>query len=166
VDNPAVPITGTSQPGTLKDKLTPVHFESGFAARFLLANPPTEPLTWSEADVTRETEAEFEEVLNGLYALPQGTELRLSGSAKSQCGQFYNRANEEAHDFETGAARAVAVKAVRYGARLALLVHLGRRAAGETSADEVDSESMTRGLVLARWLRRETLHELPSGETG
>jgi 5S rRNA maturation endonuclease (ribonuclease M5) len=157
VDNPAVPITGTIQPGALKDKLTPVHFESGFAARFLLANPPTEPLTWTEADVTRETEAEFEEVLDGLYALPQGTEVRLSGEAKRQWIRFYNRANQEAHDFETGAARAVAMKATRYGARLALLVHLGRRAAGETSADEVDSESMTRGLMLARWLRRETL---------
>jgi hypothetical protein len=157
VDNPAVPITGTIQPGALSEKLTPVHFESGFAARFLLASPPSEPLTWTEADVTRETEAEFEEVLNRLYALPQGTEARLSGEAKRQWVRFYDRANEEAHDFEAGAARAVAMKAVRYAARLALLVHLGRRAAGETSADEVDSESMTQGLMLARWLRRETL---------
>ena len=157
VDNPAVPITGTIQPGALSEKLTPVHFESGFAARFLLACPPCEPLAWTEADVTRETEAKFEEVLNRLYALPQRTEVKLGAEAKREWVRFYNRANQEAHDFEAGAARAVAMKASRYGARLALLMHLARRAAGETSADEVESESMTRALVLARWLRRETL---------
>lgn len=157
VDNPVVPVTGTIQPGTLKEKLKTEHFESGFAARFLLVSPPIETMQWTEEDVTQETESAFQELLSGLYALPMETEVCFDEEAKQLWIEFYNRTHREIdRHLEEGPVRSVAIKSISYAARLTLLTHLGRKAAGKTTSEVCEAESVRRGLRLARWLRRET----------
>jgi hypothetical protein len=157
VDNPACSVLGTIQPGTLKEKLGEIHFDTGFASRLLLVMPPPRRREWTEADVTRETADAYESLLTRLYDLAPGAEVRLGTDAKRVWVDFYNRANADLATRSDGPACAVAAKGITYVARLALVLHLARREAGETAADEVDEATMRAAVRLGTWLRDETL---------
>jgi len=49
-----VAITGMIQPGTLASVLRPGDFDSGMAARFLMASPPPQRATWSDGGIREE----------------------------------------------------------------------------------------------------------------
>ncbi|WP_263835312.1 DUF3987 domain-containing protein [Salinibacter sp.] len=93
VDTPAVPVTGTIQPGTLTEKLDEIHFDTGFAARLIFCKPPTRPKRWTEADVSRGVRDAYERVLSRLYSTPRGQMLSLSPGAKAAWIEYYNDAN-------------------------------------------------------------------------
>lgn len=156
LDRPAVPVTGTIQPGTLREKLGEIHFDTGFAARLLLVMPPAVPKRWTEADVTREVSESYSGLLRTLYDVSAGTVMDLTPEAKTAFASFVDANGEEVFEMDEGPARAVAAKTEMHAARLTLLIHLARRAVGETGSDEVDATSMQRGIALARWLRDET----------
>ena len=157
IDTPAVPVTGTIQPGTLKEKLDEIHFDTGFAARLILCQPPTPPKRWTEADVSREVRQEYERVLTRLYGTPRGSTATLSPEAKERWIEYYDGANAKLETRPDGPAKAVAAKGITHTARLALVLHLCREASGETDSNEVDAESMEAALQVGEWLTGETL---------
>jgi hypothetical protein len=158
VDTPAVPVTGTIQPGTLKEKLGEIHFDTGFAARLILCQPPTVSKRWTEADVTPGVRDAYERTLTRLYGLGRGQTLSLSPDAKRLWIDYYNEANADLEARPEGPAKAVAAKGITHTARIALVLHLCRRASRETDSNMVvDTGSMEAALQVGRWLTDETL---------
>ena len=157
VDTPAVPVTGTIQPGTLKEKLGEIHFDTGFAARLILCQPPTVSKRWTEADVTPGVRDAYERTLTRLYGLGREQTVSLSPDAKSLWIDYYNEANADLEARPEGPAKAVAAKGITHTARLALILHLCRKASGETDSNEVDADSMEAALQIGQWLTDETL---------
>jgi hypothetical protein len=160
--DPAVPVTGTIQPGTLKSKLSDLHFETGFAPRLMLCMPPVESREWTEADVTRNVERRYEDVLDRLYSIPRGTEVEFTANGKEAWIEWYNTANEIVHRTPEGAVRAVASKTIGHAARIILLLHLAESArdiSGENPwwSQEISADTVQRGTKVAQWLRNETL---------
>jgi hypothetical protein len=157
VDSPVVPVTGTIQPGALKEKLGTIHFDTGFAARLILCRPPTNPKQWTDADVSREVRSSYEHLLSQLYGLPRQTVVSLTYEAKALWIDYYDRANASLDARPEGPAKAVTAKGITHTARLALILHLSRRASGETQTEEVDADSMKAAIEVGQWVTRETL---------
>ena len=156
VDTPAVPVTGTIQPGTLKEKLDDIHFDTGFAARLILCKPPPKPKRWTEADVSRDVREAYERLLTRLYNAPSGQRVSLSSKAKDTWIEYYNDANASLEARPEGPIKAMAAKGITHTARLALVLHLSRKASGEVQSQEVDLQSMKNALRLGKWLTSET----------
>lgn len=157
VDTPAVPVTGTIQPGTLKDKLDEIHFDAGFAARLILCQPPPVPKRWTEADVSRSVQDAYDRILTELYNIPRGAELSLSSEAKKLWVEYYNDANAALERRPDGPAKAVSAKGITHTARLALILHLCQQASGEIDSEAVDAVSLENAIQIGRWLKNETL---------
>jgi len=156
VDRPSVAVAGTIQPETLREKVGALHFDTGFAARLLLAQPPVWPKVWSEAEVARDTEEAYECLLDRLYKRAAST-LPLSAAAKERWIKFVNKHGERVYGMAGGVRRTIVSKEERHAARFALIVQLVRWAAGEARDEEVDAQSVDGGIRLAQWFRRETL---------
>lgn len=162
VPHPCVPLAGTIQPETLREKLSGLHFETGFASRLILCQPPTRPKTWTEADVTPELVARYGQLLKTLYALAERTDggparVGLSREAKAAWVAHFNAANERLHRAPDGPARAARAKAINHAARLALVFHCCRVASGHREPGPVDAGTLEAGIAVARWCLRETL---------
>jgi hypothetical protein len=162
ITDPVVPVTGTIQPGTLKEKLGEIHFDTGFASRLILCQPPTRPKRWTEADVSETVRVIYEKLLQLLYDTPSGMEVGLSPGAKELWIDYYNSANASLEDRPEGPLRAVAAKGITHTARLALVLHRCRQASGEVptgedSTEPVTEETMQGALRLGEWLTEETL---------
>jgi len=163
VDRPAVPLTGTIQPETLKEKIGELHFQSGFASRLILCRPPVKPKTWTEAEVTEEVLGRYGQLLQTLYALEDRMEegrpapVALSTDAKEKWIRFFNEQNERLHAEPNGVSRAARAKTINHAARLALIFHLCRVAQGEREPGPVDRGTLDRALAAARWCLMETL---------
>jgi hypothetical protein len=88
---------------------------------------------------------------------PRPVLVRLSANAKTAWKAYYNAHAVEQADL-TGDMAAAWSKLEEYAARLALVVHFTRWAAGDpmlTNADVVDAASMNAGIVLAKWFKHE-----------
>jgi len=59
VEDPSVSVTGTIQPDVLEDRMESIHFQSGFAARLLMCEPPEQPRRFNEAGVTHATKKAY-----------------------------------------------------------------------------------------------------------
>jgi hypothetical protein len=164
----ALCITGTIQPGILRRALAEEHFQSGLAARLLLAMSPRKAKRWSEAVVDEALESALADIFDRLYGLSMMVNaathelapvpLKLSAEAKRVWIEFYNEHAEEQLGL-TGNLAAAWSKLEGYAARLALAVHLVRWAAGAALAGEqpgdVDAESVLAGIALSRWFGNE-----------
>jgi len=172
VSNPAVPLTGTIQPETLKEKIGELHFQSGFASRLILCRPPVKPKTWTEADVTQDLEDRYGRLLRTLYALEEKMEagdpfhVGLSSGAKEKWVQFFNQINERLHRDVRSNERAARAKTVNHAARLALIFHLCQVAEGDREAGDVDASTLQDGVTVARWCLSETLRVYQSLDLG
>jgi hypothetical protein len=171
VPSASVSITGGIQPGILARALGREHHESGMAARVLYAMPPRKAKRWTEADVNPVTEAAVAAVFERLFGLtmevdPESPELdpdyrprvvTLSADGKQAWVKFYNEhAGEQVN--MSGDLSAAWSKLEGYAARLALVVHLSRWAAGDATLQDsakVDEASIAAGVVLARWFGDE-----------
>jgi len=162
----AVSVTGTIQPGSLRKALTPEFFENGLAARILTAHPPRRPKQWTEAEIDPAIEQLVANVFRGLYELkPEAglddefapTCIPLNADAKATWIAFVNQTGRE--QFERGEERLIAAwsKLEGYAARLALIFHQVRHAAGDPSIDpwRIDQQSMEAGIHLSRWFGYE-----------
>ena len=160
--NPAVSACGTTQPGTLKEKLADVHFDTGFAQRLMLCMPPAPQKQWTEAGVTEESRDAVDRMLTHLHELAdEATEgpldCAVKGTAKRLWVDFYNEQNGHINSLPEGTIqRSVAAKCVTWAARLALVVHLARKASAEADGYEIDEVSMQSGIRIAQWFYRET----------
>lgn len=166
VPRAAVSIAGGIQPETLRRALGQEHRENGLAARLLLTCPPRKPKRWTEADVNADTEAAVAMVFDRLYALTmeaddagdeQPRRLTLADDARVAWETFYNEHASEQVNL-SGDEAAAWSKLEGYAARLALVVHLTRWAAGDATLRDparVDEASIAAGVVLARWFGDE-----------
>jgi len=166
VPSASVCLCGGIQPGVLRRALGVEHRESGLAARLLLCCPPRKAKRWTDAEVAPETEAEFAQLLGRLYGLlpivnddgeMQPVAVGMTPEAKTLWEAYYNANGREQVDL-TGDLAAVWSKMEECAARLALVIHLTRCAAGDPtlqSVDLVDAASMTSGIKLAEWFKQE-----------
>jgi hypothetical protein len=166
VPRAAVSICGGIQPGPLARALRPEFHENGLLARVLFAYPPRRRKRWSEAAIDPAMEQSIEGLFDKLYSLepilddngdPQPGILRLSPEAKQLWITFFNaHAEEQVH--LSGDEAAAWSKLEGYAARLAMVVHCLRWAAGDSTlahSGEVDDKSMEAGIILSRWFGYE-----------
>jgi len=159
-------LCGGIQPGTLARALGQEHLEDGLAARLLLAMPPRRTKRWAEGDVPESIETAVEAVFDGLYDLspnhdadgePYPKALPLTPDGQAAWIRFYNEHAEEQARF-VGAMAAALSKLEGYAARIALVIHLVRWAAGDAtlgSPDAVDAASIEAAVTLIRWFGHE-----------
>lgn len=163
VPRAAVSVTGGIQPGALRRHLSLAHVENGLAARLLFAMPPRTPKQWTDAEVSEATENALALVFDRLYSLEpdhrDGDDeprlLHLSPEAKQAFKVFVNEHGREQAE-RVGAEAAAWSKLEGYAARLALVVHLIRWAAGEAvDPDTIDVDSVRAAVAMVRWFARE-----------
>lgn len=163
----AVSIAGGIQPGTLQNVLERQYFENGLAARLLLACPPRRAKRWSEAVIPKDVEQAVIMIFDRLFSLmpttgmdgePEPGIVRLSPQAKATWISFYNDHAKE-HAGMTGDISALWSKLEGGAARLALVIHCVRWAAGDpkiAQADIVDEHSIAAGVAISNWFGKET----------
>jgi hypothetical protein len=166
VPRAAVSLTGSIQPKTLRRALGEEHRDNGLAARLLFAEPPRKVLRWTEAEVNANTEAAVAIVFNRLFGLTMETGdagderprlVAMTDDARRAWVTFYNEHAGEQVNL-SGDEAAAWSKLEGYAARLALVVHLTRWAAGDATLRDparVDEASVAAGVVLARWFGEE-----------
>ncbi len=162
----SVCITGGIQPEVAKRVFSAQRVESGLVPRLLMAYPPRRKKRWTEEAISAEILDESAELVNRLYDLDLARDekghvcpavLTLTPEARSAYVDFFNEHNEQAVSLDGGLA-ATWSKLEETAARLALIVHLVRSVVDDPtllSRDEVDAESMTAGIAMARWFGRE-----------
>lgn len=161
VDRAAMSIAGMIQPGVLSGLLTAADFQSGLVARLLVSTPPIPRRVWRKGGGLPEAvEARYAALIDRLLSLPidpdaEPVALTLDDAAEQAWAVYFNDLNAEMalSDEHT---RAMLSKLEGGAARLALVIHLGRWASGE-SVDPacIDGESMARGIELARWFAEQ-----------
>lgn len=164
VERAALTVSGLVQPGVLAAALTGTDFDSGLVARLLLSMPPIPTRRWQPGGIPPMVERKYNAMVESLYDLeldedPHGNPMPRALSLDEQASQlwanFYNSLNADMAG-QDERARAMMAKIECAAARLALVVHLGRVAAGEGAiTGVVDADSMERGIRLANWFRRE-----------
>ncbi len=166
IQRAAVSVAGGIQPETLRRALGVEHRENGLAARLLLACPSRQAKQWTEADISHEIEARMETLFDKLYSLQLVThsqgdarplDLPLTAQAKTAWVNFYNDHAKEQEEL-TGDLAAAWSKLEGYAARLGLIVHLVRWAAGDATLDNpnmIDERSIEAGVRLSRWFGHE-----------
>lgn len=164
VPSASVSVCGGIQPGTLRRAVGVEHRENGLLARFLLVWPPQRQKRWTEDGVDSTLLDEVTDIVRRLRSLDFETDrfgdatpgiVALSPDAADAFRDFYNQHAEEQAGLDDDLAAAWS-KLEEYAARLALIVHLTRFAAGEDVAErEVDLVSMRAGIELTRWFCHE-----------
>jgi hypothetical protein len=163
VFDPCVSILGAIPPGKLPVLDAGNDGEDGFIHRILFVYPRRlGARSWDWHGLSPETAGLWADVVDGLYGLemdedssgsPTPHVLSLAPEACPMWKEWYDGhvARLEAPDLDE-LHRASIPKAVAHAARLALIVHLLRHACGEpVSVDEVDAESLRRGLRLIEY---------------
>ncbi len=166
VPRASVSVTGGIQPGTLRRALGIEHLENGLAPRLLLAMPPRRPRRWTEAEVDDDLRTRMDTVFQRLLNLAMDTDARgiprprsipLRDEARRRWIAFYNEHAEEQADL-SGVEASIWSKLEAAAARLALVIHCVRHAAGDatlTDPDRIDTPSIEAGVRLARWFAGE-----------
>lgn len=162
----SVSIAGGIQPKTLCRALKREYVENGLAARLLMAWPPSRTKRWTDRGIAPADQDAVHRVLDRLYTLAHGVDE--SGEAKPQIVgmtpeakriwvDFYDAHALEQADLDDDLS-AVWSKLEACAARLALVVHCARWAAGDPSLalpDTVDEASIAAGVDMARWFGDE-----------
>ena len=170
VPRAAVSITGTIQPELLRKHFTPDRMESGLVSRFLLVEPPElQREGWTEAEVDPQLKDRCLEVVEKLCQLEGGlVEGTTDSEAKPVLLSFTSsgkaafvdwcRFHQLVQDDTFGAIRAAYAKLKSVPARVGLVFHLVRRAAGDPTLehhDRVDAASIQAGREVAEFFRNE-----------
>ena len=175
VDRPSVSIAGGIQPGVLARTLRGEHFDSGFAARLLMAWPPARTLEWRPTShgAVEEVNQAFQHTVRGLYALPfrmdgarvTPVEIPLSPRAVEAFQRFHRVTSSKTGRLpEMAPLRSVWSKAPALCARLALCIELAERVSEApvgslslSSETTIGAASVERAARLTRWFLREVL---------
>ena len=170
VPHAGVSVNGTIQPGILAKALTNDDYESGFAARLLLAHPPQLLKTWSNRTISERTRSRYCSLVESLLALEhcdgellEPLRLTLEPQARSEWEAWYNKISRKQADSESDQEAALLAKMEAYCARFALILQL----AGDSKSTFVTTESMRGAIKLADWFAEETkrVHALLSEDT-
>ncbi|MBW8015449.1 MAG: DUF3987 domain-containing protein [Planctomycetes bacterium] len=166
IPNAAVSILGGIQPSVLAQVLGTEHFENGLAARMLMAMPPRQVKFWTEADIDEQLAAKAEDIFRTLLAMQmecdeyggwQAQVLPLNPAAQDAWIAFYNEHAAEAAA-TSGEMAAAMSKLEAYAARLALVIHCIRAAAGDpdlASSNFIDDNSIIAGALIVIWFKTE-----------
>ncbi|MCH7839684.1 MAG: DUF3987 domain-containing protein [Planctomycetes bacterium] len=156
----AVSVTGTIQPDTLREVLTPELFACGFAARLLLAAPPDRKIKWSEHEAPVRVIQRYAETIARLLALEhtvgqdgesEPVHLRWSPEAKAVFLEWHAEWSDRHADAPDDRTAAVLSKIKGGAARLALVLQL----VADPSATAIGADAMQSGVTLARWFADE-----------
>lgn len=161
-------VCGSIQPTILARALGRERRESGLLARLLLVAPPPRPAKWSEAEVSFFVRQSCHDVLDRLYELepdaddegrPESRLVRLNTDAKRAYVAWHDRHADEAVELSTDDLKAAWSKLRETVARVALVFHEVRLAAGDAvEADYVDAETMDRAIRYVEWQKHELRH--------
>lgn len=173
IERPAVSIAVGLQPGILSSKLSAADFVSGFAARLLMAQPPSRPRAWTDAGVTPDVISDYHGLVRALYARPNGgPAVPLAPEAREAFKRWVNDTGRKTALLpESDPLRSAFSKVEAYAARFALVFHLAAVAqalAPEATPPPVSAEAMEAGIGVACWFRYElariyTLHGFRRG---
>ncbi len=166
VPRASLSITGTIQPAIMREVLGRGEFDSGLAARILLAYPPRRTKRWTDAVVRPSTIDAYDRTIRSLMELRAPEEagatppiaIGLSPEASQIWAEFYDE-HAEWQARSVGDEAALLAKIEGIAARLALIVHCIRSVGDEamTLGVMVDDESVRTGVQLARWFASEAL---------
>lgn len=156
VEHPSVSVTGTVQPDVLEERLDTLHFQSGFAARLLMCEPPERPRRFNEADVTSDTREAYYGLVRQLFSLDLAedggsTQLPLGNDAREVYAEFFDDNQRLLDKLQSGPLRAVTAKIEAVAARLSLVFQVTE----DPSATCIRRDPMIAGVLVARWFRRE-----------
>ena len=165
VPDASVSVCGGIQPGILNRVLSSEHRENGLAARLLLTYPPRQPKQWRDDEIPLRLEEQWADLVTELFAFqhddstdgrPKAALVRLSDDARGLFRDYVNTTGQEQAGL-TGDLSAAWSKLEESAARLALVIHCIRQAAGEpVDPWTCDADSMTSGITLASWFKDET----------
>jgi hypothetical protein len=156
LNSPFVSVTGCLQPDILSELSDEKGREDGFVHRILFAYPDPTPGAWTEYDLDPSVLDTLKLFFKGLWELKPDQDaegntspvvLHLTPAAKDQwrswiTGHYKEQTEESFAEHLKGPW----AKMEGYCARLALIIHCCRLAAGEVKSEEIDEES-----VLSAW---------------
>ena len=155
-------ITGTIQPGILRDAFNQKNRASGLAPRFLVADPPKEMEVWSTRKADPVYMRRLHALLDDLYDLePNGDEphfVELDGEAGNLWESYFNELKREAHTMSDDESPIVN-KILNYTSRFALLFHIVHQVekSQPPTAAHIDGKTLNQAIGLARWFMEESL---------
>jgi hypothetical protein len=158
----AVSLTGTLSADLFTQKFAKQGGACELTSRLLIASPEARPQCWTDEEMDQATEEGFAGVIKKLFALPEV----VSGAPRTGCVTLSAEARNHIDMFMTdlGLRQAQIDEALSHwtahltaqAARLALVIHLSRWAAGEDLDPlQCDATSMQHGIALARWFAYE-----------
>ncbi|MBS0207178.1 MAG: DUF3987 domain-containing protein [Planctomycetes bacterium] len=157
LDPVPVSVTGSLSEELFSEKLSKASGPSGLASRLLFAFPPTRPLQWIDEDLEESVTAGYAALVERLFAAAgqphehRSTTTVLSPSARD-CFAAFIRDLSDAQRGLDDLLFTWTTNLSGQAARLALVLHLTRCAAGdEADATVCSFASMQRGIALARW---------------
>jgi hypothetical protein len=74
VERASVSVLGSIQPGTLRRVFGVAERESGLLARLLLVQPPTQPVVWTDEELSEATATDWANLLRALMEIQPGTD--------------------------------------------------------------------------------------------
>jgi Protein of unknown function (DUF3987) len=165
VEHGFLAITGGIQPKVLAQCLDDHSFDCGLVARFVFAAPPKRKSYWTEVETHPDTVTAVERLFERLWGLKMRKStsgvlmpeyVKLDGQAKAEWVRFYDRLQDE-KDVRRGHLVAAWSKLEAFCARLALVLHLCRWAAGQDVDPElIDLDTMRTAVELWQWFANET----------
>lgn len=164
VERPFVAIAGGVQPRVLRAIIAaePSLLDAGLLGRVLLVQPPTWARTWNEDGVPEKVQREWGSFVDALCDLdmdengPGPVIVGMTEAAKIVWCEWFARAQDGLQTSPAASQRASWAKIETAAARLALIVHEGRRVLDRTLGATVDAESMRAGVRLAEWFGKES----------
>ncbi len=165
IEHPSVSMAGGIQPAALRRAITRDNCEDGLIARLLVSMPSTQrTVGCSGATVSPETEAQLAELFDVLWTMkyhcgaigqPIPSVVELSEEAHDEWIQFSDRHQAEQAEL-SGYLAGMWASLEAYAARFALVIHICRRAEGQ-SVDPmlIDAGSLRAAVRLADWFGGE-----------
>ena len=157
LSQPFLAITGTIQPDTVRALLHDSKWDDGFLDRILFAYPdPVTSKGWTEDEVSTQMLQAVDELFEKLFSLESGDEVQpmeMDVKAKQLWIEWFNH-NQKKTEFVPESLRGVWAKMPSQCARLILIVHCTRWAAGEVNLlDRVDVQSVASGTAMAEYFK-------------
>lgn len=156
-----VAVTGMIQPAALAQAFGPMEYDSGLAARFLLAAPPPMQATWMDQGMTKEVREGWSGLLASLLKTELQSEPTLippSDSAMTLWARAHDSMEIERHAERDDRMRAARAKLIGVIPRLSLILQCVSAASGEghSLVKCIDETSMERAIKIAEWCGSET----------
>jgi hypothetical protein len=171
VPRASLSMAGGIQPGILARVMDRKNLESGLVARFLFASPDSPSKGWSDAAVNPRTIERMNTLVQKLHhhtmctsppiasiEQPMPHRIGLDADARAAFGRFVT-AHNQAMQSESDHVAAAWSKLECYVVRIALVFHLVREAAGDTSLkdpEQINADTLLAAIQLVEWFKNET----------